>query len=889
MLKKINSNILSKITITFILVMIIPIILVSVYLNRLITDNIDEKIKERLLYGKKYILSEIKNNSLKLRTQSIKLIDDQRLWKYIYLTNKKTGHIDKSLFLELMAEYNISFVSIYNKNLEKVFHISYDFFDNKYSQIPLEHLKKGVKDISLREYLTDEGLLIHSVSPAREYSQKDIEIGKVTNVIVKGMLTKKDFLENLRNVMGLEFSLLNIDSKPTNILSTFSDNYGLNLSGKEIKDKFVIKTINQITKSSKDFYLDSQEITNKIYKSLYFPIITSDGRMYIGSVYQETKIFDTGYVQLYLLILTVIMLFLIVVASLFISRGIINPLNALLNGIKRLTFQIENNKPFEKIEVTSHDEIYKLSAAFNKMAKRLTESFSETRIAKNYLTNIIESIPSILITIDNNNLITHWNRAAIETSAITLDKASGKNLFDLLPELKKYEEYFELIKKSKQKIEFHREPFKSNGNIQYRNITLFHLKGIEIVGVGIRIEDVTDIEKKDAQLRQAQKMDTVGTLAGGLAHDFNNVLGGILGTLSILKFKLSKEPKINIATINEHITLMEDSGERAKDMVTQLLSISKKQELNFACVSLNKVVEDVVKICKNSLDKCIEIVPAYAENNAFVNADITQIEQVLLNLCVNASHAMTIMRENKEQMGGILSISLEKIFADELFCQINPDATEGYYWILSVSDTGVGMVSKTISEIFSPFFTTKSEGKGTGLGLSMVYSILKQHKGFIDVKSEVGLGSTFNIFLPENTKKRELRKTPIKDQVKKGKGTILIVDDELIIRMIAKQILEECNYKVILSLDGEDGVKMFKKHHKEIDAILLDMVMPKKSGIIAYKEMSEIDKNLKVLLASGFRRDERVEDLLKAGVKDFIQKPYTLGKLSEKIYEVVNS
>jgi CheY-like chemotaxis protein len=272
-----------------------------------------------------------------------------------------------------------------------------------------------------------------------------------------------------------------------------------------------------------------------------------------------------------------------------------------------------------------------------------------------------------------------------------------------------------------------------------------------------------------------------------------------------------------------------------------------------------------------------------------IQADVAQIEQALLNLCVNASHAMTIMRPEYEQQGGILTIAVEKIFIDQHFTESHPGVKEGDHWILRVIDTGVGMNSKTLTKIFDPFFTTKEKSQGTGLGLAMVYNIVHQHNGYIDVYSNPGVGTTFNILLPVLEESPEVSKDrTIKETMPRGTGTILVVDDEEIIRETAKGILELCGYNVLVAKDGEKGIEIFKEQSEKIKAILLDMAMPKMSGKETYLRLKEIRQDLRVVLASGFKQDRRVQEAIELGVNTFIQKPYSMLELAKKIKMVIN-
>jgi CheY-like chemotaxis protein len=248
------------------------------------------------------------------------------------------------------------------------------------------------------------------------------------------------------------------------------------------------------------------------------------------------------------------------------------------------------------------------------------------------------------------------------------------------------------------------------------------------------------------------------------------------------------------------------------------------------------------------------------------------------------------MRNENEEWGGTLAVTIERVSADKYFCRLHPEAEERDYWLLAVKDSGVGMDEKTITKIFNPFFTTKETEQGTGLGLSMVYSTVKQHNGFIDVYSDKGVGSTFNTYLPVLEKEAAAGEVAQKKKsIPTGDGLILVVDDEEIMCDMARDILKECGYKTISAENGKEGIEVFKKRRKEITAVLLDMSMPKMSGKETYIKMKEIQPDVRVLLASGFRLDERVDQVLKLGVKEFIQKPFTLEKLARAIDRVVNT
>ncbi len=403
-------------------------------------------------------------------------------------------------------------------------------------------------------------------------------------------------------------------------------------------------------------------------------------------------------------------------------------------------------------------------------------------------------------------------------------------------------------------------------------------------GVVVVFRDETEKIEKEKQLMQAQKMEAIGTLAGGLAHDFNNALTGIFGASSIIEHRLKMGLPIEKDKLMEHISTIRLSTKRAADMVKQLLTLSHKQDFSFCTVDLNMSLKHVVNIAKNTFDKSIEILPIYYKKPALTNADPTQIEQVLLNFLINASHAMTVMRPEEETWGGQLSLSIEKVQAGKYFSKQHPGLHRGAYWLIRVEDTGVGINDQNLPRIFTPFFTTKGKDVGTGLGLSMAYSILKHHNGSVSVYSENGIGTTFNIYLPiaeEVTGKMDSQTDA--QEFPGGEGLILVIDDEALLRNTARAILEECGYNIILAESGAQGIQIYKERCNDIKGVLLDIVMPRMSGKETFIQLKEFDPNIKVLLASGFKQDERVRSILEMGGRGFVQKPYDLEKLCRAV------
>ncbi len=434
---------------------------------------------------------------------------------------------------------------------------------------------------------------------------------------------------------------------------------------------------------------------------------------------------------------------------------------------------------------------------------------------------------------------------------------------------------------------------KKEGNIKWvweKGRGIFSSRG-ELIALEGFINDITDVVKKDEQIRQIQKIEVIGTLAGGIAHDFNNILGGIIGGADLLSNVLGRENLNDPEHITRYLNTIKNASSRASELIKQLLILSRKHELKLEHIDINNSIKNVADICVSSFPKSIEIRTNLYHSPAVITADATHLEQVLLNLCVNASHAMTIMRQDNEPEGGILDISIEKTMADQTFIKFHHEAKEGSsYYVISVRDTGVGIDNTTIIKLFEPFVTTKKDGAGSGLGLAIVNSIIRQYDGFIEVLSEKGKGSTFLVYLPiiKNSGDHAEEKESDSNDNLSGSGVILIVDDEEVMRNIAGEALKECGYTVISAPDGKTAINYFRENWKDIETVFLDYSMPGINGKEVFLQMKEIDPDVKVILTSGSNNDVKVKELIALGVLDFLNKPYDLHSLKKKIRDAVS-
>lgn len=393
-----------------------------------------------------------------------------------------------------------------------------------------------------------------------------------------------------------------------------------------------------------------QHFFDKGYLHVFQPIIYEKNKY--GTVYLRVSTRHLVQKTRNNILIAVGLIFLLFFISFFMAiklqKFISDPVLHLSNVVNRVSVEGSYDLRLEK---TFNDEIGILYMGFNDMLEQIHNREDALKRTQSFLKSVIEAMPSILIALNYEGIITQWNKAASNLTGIPSEKAVGKNLWEILPSFRRYQNAAEMVLKQQRSRNFFKEYLELNNTKLYINLSFYPLVVETMTGIVIRVDDVTEIEKKEQQLRQAQKMETVGTLAGGLAHDFNNVLGGIIGTLSLIEIKM-KDENVKKESIKKYWDDISKLANRASDMVNQLLAISRKEELSFSSVDLNFTIRHVVKICNSTFDKSIEINPNYFEKPAKVFADPTQIEQVLLNLCVNASHAMTIMRPDNSHWGG---------------------------------------------------------------------------------------------------------------------------------------------------------------------------------------------------------------------------------------------
>jgi PAS domain S-box-containing protein len=389
--------------------------------------------------------------------------------------------------------------------------------------------------------------------------------------------------------------------------------------------------------------------------------------------------------------------------------------------------------------------------------------------------------------------------------------------------------------------------------------------------------DISRTKELEEQLRQSQKLESVGLLAGGIAHDFNNMLTAINGYSDLTLRRLNKTDPLR-----HNIEEIKKAGQRSADLTQQLLAFSRQQILQPIVLDLNDVISDTIKILQRVIGEDIQLTTTLTSKIGRVKVDPGQFSQIVMNLAVNARDAMP--------QGGKLTIETANVSLDPDYTRHHVGILPGAYVLLAISDTGIGMSEETQKHIFEPFFTNKEVGQGTGLGLATVYGIVKQSGGSIEVYSEVGVGTTFKIYLPRVAEQPTAEK--IKDipaAMPKGTETILLVEDEDVVRHLSRQVLEECGYTVIEARDGLEALKICEQRDYKFDLLMTDVVMPQMGG----RELSEILKaklpGLRILFTSGYTDDAIMRHGVIETNSNFIQKPFTPETLAHKVREILDN
>ena len=512
----------------------------------------------------------------------------------------------------------------------------------------------------------------------------------------------------------------------------------------------------------------------------------------------------------------------------------------------------------------------RLANYVDNLERMVEERSDEILTYKNRLDSIIQNAPLGILLLDRTGNVILANQTSRTIFGTEIEELENQNLFDAIPSLKHPNVRYALKKVLKG------DSFTFDGvfeNEEHRRVTirLFFTpitdQSGDVENILAILEDVSLQESLQQQLLQSQKMESIGTLAGGISHDFNNVLEGILGYTSLIKTIAPENSEIY-----SYVNLIEQAAKQASVVTQQLLSISYGGSYSLKPTDINSLVKESAEFLRHTFPKSLEIKTEFSSEQLLASVDSSQLQQAIMNICINARDAM----EGK----GKLTVSTSRFKADASFAAKLVEAYEGEFVRLDIEDTGPGIPDDIINKIFEPFFTTKEKGKGTGLGLSTTYRIVKNHSGFITVDSEVGKGTLFSIFLPIISVEGFAKKKKGKKSLPKGKETILVVDDEEIVRRVTCDLLKKLGYKPIPADSGDEALNIYREKKDKIDLVILDMLMPGLSGVDTFEQLKKIKPDVPVVFSTGYNQGIDYETLKEEGALDFLPKPFMIDRLA---------
>ena len=482
---------------------------------------------------------------------------------------------------------------------------------------------------------------------------------------------------------------------------------------------------------------------------------------------------------------------------------------------------------------------------------------------------LVENLYDAVIVFDEDRTISMWNSSATRIYGWPAEEAIGRPAQELLgtqADGKSPAEIMDLIFESGSWRGTLHQRTKEGRRIEVE-CSASHIPIMDSGRGGVVCvnRDVTEHKRLQAQLIQAQKMESIGTLAGGIAHEFNNMLSGILGYASLLSKRIV-EPEVA-----KPLRIIQESATRGAKLTRQLLTFARKQEAQRERLSLNATVESSMSFLGQIIGKDVTLDVDLEPDLRLVLGDPWQLEQIVVNLCLNA----------RDSMSGEGNIRLETRNVGLPETGSPPELASGHYVRLRVMDTGAGMKREVLDRIFEPFFTTKEQGHGTGLGLAVVYGIVKEHGGAITVRSEPGVGTTFDVFVPSADGPGADTRTTRPVELPRGHGVVLVVDDEVVIREMATEMLETIGYHAISARSGQEAVALLRELGSEIDLVLMDLLMPGMDGLETFRAMRAVQPRVRVIVSSGLVRDQLVQRVVEEGAVGFVGKPYDIQQLAE--------
>ncbi len=571
-------------------------------------------------------------------------------------------------------------------------------------------------------------------------------------------------------------------------------------------------------------------------------------------------------------------------ASQRLGMGIVRP----LRGLLRATIDLGKGNLKRRVLDMPQNEIGELAHGFNTMAGQLEKTTTsiealnheiterqlaetEARRLRDYQRSILDAMPSLIISLDPEGVVTGCNSRVTEDSGLSEADIIGSPVIELFPRLADCADFIQEAIKANEIREQPNLVSDTDSGVRTEHLLVIPLDPSgEVRGAVLRLDDVTARLELEEKLRQSEKMQVIGEIAGGVAHDFNNQLQVINSSAEII---LQDQPDQNLAQLAEMIAA---AGHRSAELTSQLLAFARRSPRNLAAVNLNKLLIEAESLIGHTVDKRITLDTHLLEDEALVFGDATQLQNALLNIMINACDAMP--------NGGTLSIDEELKLLSESECALyqQQNMRPGDFVLVKIADTGIGMSVDQLTHIFEPFFSTK-EDKGTGLGLAAVHGTILQHNGGVRVESEEGLGTQFHIALPFYRRTASPGTAIKKQSIVIGSGHTLIVDDEELVAQVLGQMLQALGYDFTIETDAESALTSYEEHFEGIDLVLLDMNMPGISGLELFQQMKAINPGIQAMLCTGLGDEDLIIQARAIGIRDVIRKPFNLAELSGKI------
>jgi len=778
---------------------------------------------------------------------------------YNFLHGKNPGYVNAEYPVPMFQQLKINFVVVLDKAGHKVFSKGFQLSTLDEVPVPADldrHLFPGSPLLNLPDVKSSVmGILVLDSGPvlidSHPITTSDFR-APIAGTMLMGRWLDGDEIQRLSDMTHMSVEALRLDSAA-------------------LKPDFWAAA-NELTSASPVLIRDFDSSTLAAYEQLND---VCGKPALILRVLLPRRIYEQGQASLlqFLLLLLAAGLVFGAMTLYLLERTVLSRVANLTENITEIGASGDLSR---RLEATGSDELGYLGESINGMLEDLERTQTQRYEDETRLGVMIEKMPVVLWTMNKELRFTSSIGAGLKELGLRPNEVVGKSLQEYLqtedPEMPAIAAHKRALSGESASFEIEWQKRVLEAHVQ----PLHSTEGGTIGVIGVAL-DVTDRERLADQLRQSQKMQAIGELAGGVAHDFNNLLMVMKGHAEMLLDRLAKS-----SPLRHSIEQMQGASDRAAGLTRQLLAFSRKQVLQPRVLDLNGVVSGMIQMVSRVIGEDIDLVFLPCLNLGLVRADPSQMEQVVLNLVVNARDAMPD--------GGKLTIETSNVMIDRSYAFRHPGGMEpGPYVMLTVSDTGCGMDAKTRARIFEPFFTTKAKGKGTGLGLATVYGVVKQSGGFIWVYSELGHGTTFKIHLPQVSAQVENppeEKAPAKPTA--GSETILFVEDEESVRELVRDYLSAAGYKLLEATDGVRALEVATAHKGPIHLLITDVVMPRMSGREVATQLSAQRKDMKVLFISGYTDDSVFRHGVLEGEVAFLQKPFNLKSLAQKIREVLD-